>query len=62
MKHSQVMKNIVFKLNNFWRYAGEDLENFYFIRIEAHNVFFSNVTYQMIGFAYNSQHEFVLKS
>ena len=49
-------EDIVFKLNNF-EYAGEDLENF-FIRIEAHNVFFSNVTYQMIGFAYNSQHEF----
>ena len=46
----------VYKLNNF-EYAGEDLENF-FIRIEAHNLFFSNVTYQMIGFAYNSQHEF----
>ena len=46
----------VYKLNNF-EYAGEDLENF-FIRIEAHNLFFSNVTYQMIGFAYNSQYEF----
>lgn len=49
-------EDVVFKLNNF-EYAGEDLENF-FIRIEAHNLFFSNVTYQMIGFAYNSQHEF----
>lgn len=46
----------IFKLNNF-EYAGEDLENF-FIRIEAHNLFFSNVAYQMIGFSYNSQHEF----
>lgn len=49
-------EDVVFKLNNF-EYAGEDLENF-FIRIEAHNLFFSNVTYQMIGFAYNSQYEF----
>ena len=46
----------VFPPNNF-EDAGEDRENF-FIRIEAHNLFFSNVTYQMIGFAYNSQHEF----
>ena len=33
------------------------LENF-FIRITAHNKFFGNVPYQMIGFAYNSQQEF----
>lgn len=46
----------VIKLNNF-EYAGDDLENF-FIRIFAHNKFFSNVPYQMIGFAYNSQQEF----
>lgn len=46
----------IYKLNNF-EYAGDDLENF-FIRIFAHNKFFSNVPYQMIGFAYNSQHEF----
>ena len=46
----------VVKLNNF-EYAGDDLENF-FIRITAHNKFFSNVPYQMIGFAYNSQQEF----
>lgn len=46
----------VVKLNNF-EYAGDDLENF-FIRINAHNKFFSNVPYQMIGFAYNSLHEF----
>ena len=48
--------NLVIKLNNF-EYAGEDLENF-FIRIFAHNHYFSNVPYEMIGFAYNSQHEF----
>lgn len=36
---------------------GEDLETF-FIRIEAHNLFFSNVAYQLIGFFYNSQYEF----
>lgn len=48
--------DIVVKLNNF-EYAGDDLENF-FIRISAHNQFFSNVPYHMIGFAYNSQHEF----
>lgn len=47
---------IVIKRNNF-EYAGDDLENF-FIRITAHNRFFSNVPYQMIGFAYNSQQEF----
>ena len=35
----------------------DDLENF-FIRIAAHNKFFGNVPYQMIGFAYNSQQEF----
>ena len=46
----------VIKLNNF-EYAGEDLENF-FIRIFAHNKYFSNVPYHMIGFTYNSQHEF----
>ncbi|MEQ3108152.1 hypothetical protein K6V25_11435 [Bacteroides salyersiae] len=46
----------VVKLNNF-EYAGDDLENF-FIRITAHNKFFSNVPYQMIGFAYNSLQEF----
>ena len=38
-------------------YAGDDLENF-FIRMEAHNRFFPNVPYQLIGFAYNSQREF----
>ena len=48
--------DIVVKLNNF-EYAGDDLENF-FIRIAAHNKFFSNVPYLMIGFAYNSQQEF----
>ena len=46
----------VVKLNNF-EYAGDDLENF-FIRITAHNKFFSNVPYQMIGFAYNNLQEF----
>lgn len=46
----------VVKLNNF-EYAGDDLENF-FIRIAAHNKFFGNVPYQMIGFAYNSLQEF----
>lgn len=46
----------VVKLNNF-EYAGDDLENF-FIRITVHNKFFSNVPYQMIGFAYNSLQEF----
>ena len=49
-------KASVVKLNNF-EYAGDDLENF-FIRIFAHNKFFNNVPYQMIGFAYNSQQEF----
>lgn len=46
----------VYKLNNF-EYAGDNLENF-FIRITTHNKFFGNVPYQMIGFAYNSLHEF----
>lgn len=49
----------VVKLNNF-EYAGDDLENF-FIRIVAHNKFFGNVSYQMIGFAYNSLQEFCAK-
>ena len=49
-------KSSVIKLNNF-EYAGDDLENF-FIRINAHNKFFSNVPYQMIGFSYNSRQEF----
>ena len=48
-------KSSVIKLNNF-EYAGDDLENF-FIRINAHNKFFSNVPYQMIGFSYNSRQE-----
>ena len=46
----------VIKLNNF-EYAGDDLENF-FICIMAHNRFFANVPYELIGFAYNSQDEF----
>ena len=49
-------KSSVIKLNNF-EYAGDDLENF-FIRINTHNKFFSNVPYQMIGFSYNSRQEF----
>lgn len=49
-------KASVIKLNNF-EYAGDDLENF-FIRIAAHNKFFGNVPYQMIGFSYNTQDEF----
>jgi hypothetical protein len=49
-------EDVVFKLNNF-EYAGDDLTNFY-IRMEAHNHFFSNVPYTLIGFAYNSLHEF----
>ena len=49
-------KSSIIKLNNF-EYAGDDLENF-FIRINAHNKFFSNVPYQMIGFSYNSRQEF----
>ena len=49
-------EDIVVKLNNF-EYAGDDLENF-FIRTAAHNKFFANVPYQMIGFSYNSQQEF----
>lgn len=49
-------KSSVIKLNDF-EYAGDDLENF-FIRINAHNKFFSNVPYQMIGFSYNSRQEF----
>lgn len=49
-------EDFVVKLNNF-EYAGDDLTNF-FIRIEAHNLFFSNIPYEMIGFAYNSQNEF----
>lgn len=49
-------EDLVFKLNNF-EYAGDDLTNF-FIRIQAHNHFFSNIPYDMIGFAFNSQHEF----
>lgn len=46
----------VIKLNNF-EYAGDDLTNF-FIRIKTHNLFFCNIAYRMIGFAYNSQNEF----
>ncbi len=49
-------EDFVVKLNNF-DYAGDDLTNF-FIRIKAHNLFFSNVPYEMIGFAGNSQNEF----
>jgi len=46
----------IYKLNNF-EYAGEDLVNF-FIRISAHNLFFGNVPYDLVGFSYNSQNEF----
>lgn len=46
----------VYKLNNF-EYAGDDLENF-FIRIFAHNKFFGNIPYQLVGFTYNSHQEF----
>ena len=57
LSHLNITYNVsVVKLNNF-EYAGDDLENF-FIRIAAHNKFFGNVPYQMIGFAYNSQQEF----
>ena len=48
--------DFVLKLNNF-EYAGDDLTRFFF-RINAHNQLFSNVSYEMIGFAYNAQHEF----
>ncbi len=46
----------VIKLNNF-EYAGDDLTNF-FIRIFAHNYFFNNIPYTLIGFAENSIGEF----
>lgn len=46
----------IVKLNNF-EYAGDDLENF-FIRIRAHNRFFANVPYRLVGFARNSRGEF----
>lgn len=49
-------EDVVFKLNNF-EYAGDDLTNF-FVRIAAHNYFFRNVAYTLMGFAYNSMHEF----
>ena len=48
--------DFVIKLNNF-DYAGDDISNF-FIRIEAHNLLFSNIPYEMIGVGYNSQNEF----
>ena len=38
----------IYKLNNF-EYAGDDSKNF-FIRIFAHNRFFINVPYSLIGF------------
>jgi hypothetical protein len=46
----------VIKFNNF-EYAGDDLTNF-FTRIFAHNYFFSNIPYKMIGFSENSRNEF----
>ena len=46
----------IYKQNNF-EYAGDDLENF-FIRIFAHNRFFNNVPYSLIGFSHNSKNEF----
>ena len=49
-------EDFVVKLNNF-AYAGDDLTHF-FIRIEAHNRFFGNVPYDLIGFAYNGEQEF----
>ena len=49
-------KSSVIKLNNF-EYAGDDLTNF-FIRISAHNYFFNNIPYTMIGFSENSMKEF----
>ena len=49
-------KASVLKLNNF-EYAGDDLSNFFF-RIAAHNRFFANIPYTLIGFAENSRHEF----
>lgn len=48
--------DFVLKLNNF-EYAGDDLSRFFF-RIHAHNLLFNNVSYEMIGFSYNTQHEF----
>ncbi|GHT01184.1 hypothetical protein FACS189421_13770 [Bacteroidia bacterium] len=49
-------KSSVIKFNNF-EYAGEDLTNF-FIRMVAHNYFFNNIPYELIGFAENSRKEF----
>ena len=46
----------VIKLNNL-AYAGDDVLNF-FIRIKAHNRYFYNIPYRMIGFAYNQEGEF----
>lgn len=46
----------VIKYNNF-DYAGDDLTNF-FVRILAHNYFFSNIPYTLIGFSENSAKEF----
>jgi len=48
--------SLVIKLNNF-EYAGDDLTNF-FIRIFAHNYFFNNIPYILIGFSENSKNEF----
>ncbi|MGM9798175.1 MAG: hypothetical protein ACI3ZY_11515 [Parabacteroides sp.] len=46
----------VVKLNNL-AYAGDDPLNF-FTRIKAHNRYFYNIPYQMVGFAYNQEGEF----
>ena len=46
----------VVKLNNL-AYAGDDLLNF-FTRIKAHNRYFCNIPYQMVGFAHNQEGEF----
>jgi len=46
-------EDLVFKLNNF-EYAGDDLTNF-FIRIQAHNHFFSNIPYATKTMKYSMQ-------
>ena len=50
--YSSTDSEIVYKLNDF-RYADDNLNSF-FERIEAHNLYFPDCAYDLIGFALNS--------
>ena len=53
--YSPIDQEIVYKLNDF-RYADDNLNSF-FERIEAHNLYFPDCAYDLIGFALNRDNQ-----